>query len=248
MTWRACLGLERRTMRRAGRVTEMNGGETRLGILGGTFNPVHMGHLILAQNALEAHDLAKVLFIPCSTPPHKDASMLLPAEHRLRMLELALEDDPRFDASDIEIRRGGVSYAVDTIAQLSEERPDAQLFFIIGADMLVELHLWRSIYSLLALCHFVTFARPGARVDITGEEAIQLDSPWPERLVRNVRRSRLIEISSSDIRHRVAEGLSIRYLVPPSVERYIEERGLYGAGCAEAGGGTACGGVGRSKL
>jgi len=203
------------------------GSATRIGILGGTFNPIHLGHLILAQNALETHDLAKVLFIPCGTPPHKDAKALIPAEDRLAMVQAAIEGDPRFEALDLEIKRGGVSYAVDTVAQLRGLYPNAVLFFIIGSDTLPELHQWRSIYTLLSLCRFVAFGRPGFDAAGMSREALHLDSPWPERLLENVAVGRLIDISSSDIRHRLAEGMSVRYWVPREVEMYIAEHGLY---------------------
>jgi nicotinate-nucleotide adenylyltransferase len=200
----------------------------RIGILGGTFNPVHIGHLILAQTAIETLELSRMLFIPCATPPHKSPSRLTPAKHRLAMLEMAVEGDPRFEVSDAEIRRGGISYTLDTVADLHKTCPDAELVFIIGADTLPELHLWKEVYTLLALCRIVAFARPGVRLGTLSAKDLHLDSPWPERLLKDIRIGRLIEISSSDVRHRIAEGLSIRYLVPAAVEMYIAEHGLYG--------------------
>lgn len=199
----------------------------RTGILGGTFNPLHIGHLILAQSALEALDLATVLFVPCARPPHKTPLMLAEARHRLAMVEAALAGDIRFEACDVEIKRGGVSYAVDTVAQLHDANPSAELCFIIGSDTLKELHLWKDIYTLLSLCRFVTFGRPGFNIGSIGPGDLQLDPPWPDRLLRNVVSSRMVEVSSSDIRHRVAEGMSIRYLVPDAVEMYVAEHGLY---------------------
>ena len=204
------------------------GNQRRIGVLGGTFNPVHLGHLILAQTAAETHDLEEVLFVPCSIPPHKRGSGLCPAEYRVGMLEAALEGDLCFELSDVEMQRGGVSFAVDTVAELCRRYPDRQIFFIIGADTLPELHTWRNIYDLLTLCTFVTFARPGFNLDSIRRRGLHLDSPWEERLLANVTSSRQIDISSSDIRHRVAEGMSIRYLVPSAVEMYIAEHGLYG--------------------
>lgn len=199
----------------------------RVGILGGTFNPIHLGHLILAQTALEIHELERVILIPCNRPPHKRAASAVAAEHRLAMVRAAVECDPRFEVSDVEVRRGGISYAVDTVAELRTQWPGAELFFIIGTDTLRELHLWRDIYSVLALCTFLPFARPGVEVETIVPEKLQLDHPWPERLVSRISVGRSIEISSSDIRHRVAEGMSIRYLVPDAVEMYIAEHGLY---------------------
>ena len=201
--------------------------EMRIGILGGTFNPIHMGHLILGQTAIEAFGLTKVLFIPCHTPSHKNASSLLDARHRLEMVKLAVEDNWCFEPCDIEIQRGGVSYAVDTVAELRQRYPDARLFFIIGADSLVELHLWRNIYCLLTLCDFVTFARPGLEPENLTAQRLCLDDPWPARLLENLTIGPLIDISSSDVRHRLAEGLSIRYLVPAPVAMYIAEHHVY---------------------
>jgi len=203
------------------------GENNRLGILGGTFNPVHTGHLILAQCAMESFDLGKVLFVPACLPPHKESTMLADAAHRVSMLEMALEGDLRFEASDVEIQRGGTSYAVDTAAELHEIHPDAELCFIVGTDTLAELHSWCNIYTLLRLCRFVTLGRPGFDITEVNHHALRLDPPWPERLLRNYATGCMVDISSSDIRHRVAEGMSIRYLVPRAVEMYITEHGLY---------------------
>lgn len=198
-----------------------------IGILGGSFNPVHLGHLLLAQSALETFELAMVLFIPCAIPAHKDPSTLLDAKHRLAMLEMALEDALEFEVCDIDIKRAGTSYAIDTVSELRSAYPGTQFFFIIGADTLPELHLWKDIGRLLTLCEFIIFDRPRGAVGSIAPESLRLEDPWPERLLRNVMRTRLIDISSSEIRRRIAEGMSARYLVPPSVEMYIAEHNLY---------------------
>jgi len=197
----------------------------RIGILGGTFNPVHIGHLILAQTAFESFELSEVVFIPCSTPPHKGSSRLAPAEHRVAMLKYAIEGDPRFSLSDIEIKRGGVSYSIETIEALRKEYPDSDFFFIIGSDTLLELHLWKNIYQLLEICTFVTVTRPGSV--LPKPESIKLKEPWPEKLIQDTVTRHLVDVSSSNIRHRLAEGMSIRYLVPGEVEMYITEHNLY---------------------
>jgi nicotinate-nucleotide adenylyltransferase len=205
--------------------------KTRIGLIGGTFNPIHVGHLIAAQSALEHFELAKVVFIPCATPPHKDGGALIEARHRLAMVQAAIEDDLRFEASDIEIQRGGRSYTVDTAQTFHEQAPDAELCFIIGADTLPELRLWRDIQRLLTLVRFVCLARPGT--DLAALQAtpdrIGLPAPWPSRLLADVVEGRQVDISSSDIRYRLVEGMSIRYLVPAAVEMYIAEHGLYRA-------------------
>lgn len=199
----------------------------KTGILGGTFNPVHNGHLILAQNALETLELEKVLFIPCARPPHKSCVNLIDARHRAEMIESAIDRDPRFELSEIELRRGGVSYAVDTLMELRSQFPDRTFYFIIGGDTLKELHLWRRIYDLLEMCVFAVFPRPPLNLNSIAAADIELEPPWPEKLLNNVFAGRRIEISSSEIRYRIAEGMSIRYLVPQAVEMYIAEHGLY---------------------
>jgi len=199
-----------------------------MGLLGGTFNPIHLGHLILAQTAMESFELERVLFMPCSVPPHKRSVNLASAEHRLAMVRLAIETDPRFDCSDMELQRGGISYAIDTVQELHRHNPGMECCFIIGADTLLELHQWKNITELLGLCRFVTVARPGVDQKALNPDTLQLPPPWPDTLLRDVCRSRMVDIASSDIRHRLAEGMSIRYLVPESVDMYIAEHRLYG--------------------
>jgi nicotinate-nucleotide adenylyltransferase len=201
----------------------------RIGIMGGTFNPIHIGHMIIAQNALEDLGLSKIMFIPCAIPPHKDATPVVSAEHRKQMVLLAIEDSLFFEESDIELNRDGPSFAIDTIRSLYDKSPDTEFFFIIGSDSLKELYLWKDIYSLLPLCRFITYSRPGTDVTELKEADIFLDKPWPKRLLQDVYRGRHIEISSSDIRYRLAEGLSIQYIVPEPVVMYIYEHGLYGS-------------------
>ncbi|MEI8138405.1 MAG: nicotinate-nucleotide adenylyltransferase [bacterium] len=199
----------------------------RLGVLGGTFNPVHLGHLIMAQDAIERFELTKVMFVPCAQPPHKSSYELPVAHHRLAMLEAAIEGDLQFEVSDMEIQRGGTSYTIDSMRILAEHHPDMELCFIIGADSLMELHLWKDIELLLKLCRIVTIARPGIDLAALAKSDLKLPAPWPERLLADVRGGHLIDISSTDIRYRVAEGMSIRYLVSPAVDMYITEHSLY---------------------
>jgi nicotinate-nucleotide adenylyltransferase len=202
-------------------------GRERLGVLGGSFNPVHLGHLIMAQSALEAFELSRVLLVPCNQPPHKEAARVADSAHRLAMLEHALEGEWRFEVCDIEIQRGGISYTVDTLRALRQRHPESDLYFIIGSDSLRELHQWKDIYTILELCTIVTLCRPGATVDPLSPADLQLRPPHPERLLQNVAVGRMVDISSTDIRYRVAEGMSIRYLVPTGVEMYIAEHSLY---------------------
>ena len=201
----------------------------QLGILGGTFNPVHLGHLILAQDALEHFHLDRVLFIPSAQPPHKRTENLAPAAHRLAMLRAAVAGDPRFEVSSIELERQGPSFTIETIKALRAARPDARLHFIIGTDSLLELHQWRSIEELLGLCEFVTMLRPGFPVEHLEEEQLHVPPPWGAHLLANLFPGHTAEISSTDIRQRVAAGRSIRYLVPEAVAGYIAREGLYPA-------------------
>ena len=149
------------------------------------------------------------------------------AEHRLDMLRLAVESNPRFSVSDIEVERGGVSYTVDTLKTLRDLYPDAALLLIIGSDTLVEIHTWHETEKILELCEVATFLRPGEDAVEAITEKIQLPPEQRKRLLRNVVDAHRIEVSSSEIRMRLAEGLGIRYLVPPEVESYIHEQGLY---------------------
>jgi nicotinate-nucleotide adenylyltransferase len=200
-----------------------------IGIFGGTFNPIHVGHLLTAQDALEQMDLERVIFIPSATPPHKVVDKLASARDRLRMIKLAIRGHDRFDVDDIEIKRGGKSYSVDTLTQLKRRHPRAELFFIIGADSLQELHLWREVARLVTLCTFVTVPRPGFKPEPVIDP--RLDAATRRRLRQHVLRGHPCDIASRDIRTRVARGRSIRYLVPDTVRRYIARCRLY---CASA--------------
>ena len=181
----------------------------------------------MAQDAIEHFELSKVVFLPCARPPHKSQVELTPAPHRLAMLEGAIEGDLQFEVSDMELQRGGVSYTIDSMRRLVDEHPECDLYFIIGADSLVELHLWKDILALLQLCRMVTIARPGLDLAALGASDLKLPPPWPERLLADIRVGHLVNISSTDIRYRVAEGMSIRYLVSPAVDMYISEHSLY---------------------
>lgn len=202
-------------------------GETnnRIGILGGTFNPVHRGHLALAREAITAFHLDKVLFIPSAKPPHKTPQILASVKHRMAMLKLATRGNPQFEICDIETRRTGPSYTIDTVIQLKKINPAVEYYFIIGSDSLLELHMWKQINDLLNLCTFISFGRPGIR---TGKaKDFHLGPKWGKKLLKNFVTGQLPDISSSNIRQRVAQGKSIRYLVPKEVAEYISGKGLY---------------------
>lgn len=201
----------------------------RVGILGGTFNPIHLGHLILAQSAVEMLDLSRLLLVPSGDPPHKHGCEIAASRHRLAMVEAATEDDLVCESCAVEVRRHGPSYTIDTVLDIQSHFQDTGIYFIIGADTLPELHTWHRIDELLELCTFVTFCRPGSAVERLSPAALQLPEPVATVLLENVMESRMIDISSSDIRYRIAEGMSIRYLLPQEVAMYISEHGLYGS-------------------
>ena len=194
-----------------------------IGLLGGTFNPVHEGHLSIAREALRLFALDAVWFIPCAVPPHKPTHDLAPNEDRLAMLRLALAGEPRFDTLPIEFDRPGKSYTVDTVRALQALHPGDGFVFIIGADTLPELHTWHRPLELLALVRIVTLARPGFVPDAP---ALQLPPPWPERLLADLRTGDPLDVSSRDVRAKIAAGQPLS-LVPEPVLRYIQEHNLY---------------------
>ncbi len=201
--------------------------DMRVGVLGGTFDPVHNGHLIIAEEAQSKLGLSQILFIPAGRPWFKDGENVSDMKWRLDMLRLAVEGNPSFSIDTQELERPGASYTVDTIEQLAARMGDGvELYFIIGLDALSELGRWKEPVKLASICHFATMRRPG----YTDLDIAALDSDVPgvsERIhvLDNVQ----VDISSSGIRERVEKGLSIRYLVPAAVRCYIEENGLYKA-------------------
>lgn len=194
-----------------------------IGLLGGTFNPVHEGHLSIAREALRLFALDAVWFIPCSVPPHKPADGLASNEDRLAMLRLALAGEPRFDALPIEFDRPGTSYTLDTVRDLQTRHPDAEFVFIVGADTLPELPTWHRPLDLLARIRIVALARPGF---VPAAAAIRLPSPWPEKLLADLRVGQPVDVSSRAVRAKIAAGQPVP-LVPESVIRYIQEHNLY---------------------
>ena len=198
----------------------------RIGIMGGTFDPIHMGHLITAEMVRTDAHLDEILFIPSARPPHKDGARAASAEDRLIMTERAVQDNPYFSVSDIELRRDGPSYTVDTIAELRADLGEAEIFFITGADAMNDLYRWHEPELLLRSCRFIVATRQGAPLD---ELLIAEKFTAEERSHIQVLPTPHLEISSTVIRARVRAGLSIRHLVPRTVEEYIRERGLYSA-------------------
>ncbi|MBX6422255.1 nicotinate-nucleotide adenylyltransferase [Thermosulfurimonas sp. F29] len=195
----------------------------RVGLLGGTFDPIHLGHLRVAEEVREKLDLSEVWFIPAGVPPHKRSEPHLPFEERLRLVRLAVEEHPAFRVLDLEGRRSGPSYTVDTLEELRRRHPDHDYFFILGLDAFVEIETWHEFRRLPELATLVVVNRG----DLDLESARNLSKrlfPGREVLFLQVRR---LDISSTEIRRLRRSGRSIRYLVPEAVRRRIEERGHY---------------------
>ncbi len=182
----------------------------RVGIFGGTFDPIHHGHLILGQEVIEALRLDRLLFIPAAASPHKLDQKPAAPEVRLEMLRVALEGEPGFQLDEMELQRPPPSYAVDTAELLRFRHPSAEFFYLVGEDHVATLNTWHRFEDLSRLVQFVVLDRGGAKVE----------HPYP-----TIRRH--LDISATNIRNRVAMGHSIRYLVPPAVEKIIRDRQLY---------------------
>jgi nicotinate-nucleotide adenylyltransferase len=182
----------------------------KIGIFGGTFDPIHHAHLILARDALEALDLEKVIFVPAAASPHKLDQQLAPPDVRLEMLRAAIESEPDFEFDPMELQRSTPSYAIETIEAFRQRDPDAELFYLIGEDNAGRLETWHRFAELSKIVQFVVLDRSGEKTE------------HPYRAIR-----RHLDISATDIRNRVATGRSIRYLVPRAVEKIIHDRQLY---------------------
>ena len=215
----------------------------RIALLGGTFNPVHYGHLRLAEEVREALGLGLVLFVPAAVPPHKGGGEARTAEDRLEMTRLATADNPFFEVSEMEIRRGGPSYTVQTLRQLLEQgygaERDLSLSLVMGADSFNDITTWCEYEEILKLASIVVVERPHTPVKKVAEVLPDRLARWyrydgsEDRYVNDYGRTitylttTLMDISSSEIRERVREGLSIRYLLPPAVAEYIMKKELY---------------------
>ena len=196
-----------------------------IGVLGGTFDPVHKGHIMVAEEARARLDLAEVLFVPAGQPPLKEDSPILAVEHRVQMVRLAIADYPYYKLSTIEIDRPGPSFTVDTIVELRDKLGDGdELFFIVGWDSLAQLPKWKEPSRLIKICRLVAVPRPGYSLpDLNSLDAV---IPGLSRRVILLDRPE-IDINATEIRERVAQGLSIRHLVPEPVAEYIRQHKLY---------------------
>jgi nicotinate-nucleotide adenylyltransferase len=198
----------------------------RIGILGGSFDPVHRGHLAMAEAARDAHGLEPVLLVPAAKPPHKAGDQAPPAD-RLAMVEIAARGRRGLAGSDLEIRRGGVSYTVETLEELKKRHPGAELFFILGEDSFPEFFGWRNVERILELARVVTVNRPGWKVAFQPERFPGASPAVLARLERDRVTMPGIAVESRRIREAVRAGKPIAEDVPPGVEEYIRERGLY---------------------
>jgi len=193
----------------------------KIGILGGTFDPIHIGHLVAADQALSFASLDEIWFMPAPNPPHKMALEITTINHRLEMVKKAVEMDPKYKLCTIELDRFGLSYTLDTMKELKMKYPDYQFFFIIGGDMIKYLPKWYGIEELITIVNFIGLDRPGYEYQATSSKENDIIDqvkliPMPQ-----------LDISSTQIRERVKAGRTIRYLVPNNVERYIRENKLY---------------------
>ena len=187
----------------------------RVGVMGGTFDPIHHGHLVAASEVAQSFDLDEVIFVPTGQPWHKE--VVTPAEHRYLMTVIATASNPRFMVSRVDVDRKGTTYTIDTLRDLHKARPDAELFFITGADAIEQILSWKDVEELWSLAHFVAVSRPGHALSISGlpkQDVSLLEVP-------------ALAISSTDCRSRVSRGFPVWYLVPDGVVQYITKHHLY---------------------
>jgi nicotinate-nucleotide adenylyltransferase len=196
---------------------------TSIGILGGTFDPPHIGHLLIAQEALTQLNLSQVLFAPTCQPPHKLGKEITPVEHRVEMVRLAITNHPKFALSRIDADRVGPTYTVDTMRMLREQTPAAEFYFIMGMDSLANLATWHQPDELIRLCKLAVCARPGFTIDM---DSLERGLPGLSARVVFVRSSAL-DVSATELQQRVRAGKSIAECVPAAVASYITAHGLY---------------------
>ena len=210
----------------------------RIGVFGGTFDPVHVGHLILAEQCREQAGLERVLFIPAAQPPHKAVQEITPFARRVEMLALAVAGNPAFIVDELEGQRAGSSYTVDTLEELRRRHPAAELLFMVGGDCLPDIASWREPGRIGELAELLVMSRPGWPAENLAQRGRDHGLP-PGLRIRQLVDAPLVDIASRDLRRRAAEGRSLRYLVPRAVECYIQAHALYqsrgASAVAEAG-------------
>ena len=218
----------------------MRGWLLRFGILGGTFDPIHLGHCRLAEETGEDLKLERVFLVPAAAPPHKEGKPITSFQHRLEMTRIAAQGSPRLEALDLEGRRQGVSYSIDTLRELHEGfKPDPEIFFILGMDAFLEIGTWKEYDRLFDYAHFVVIDRPGFGLEGLEVFLQSLGMPFrkegeggpfvaPSGYTITGRKATLMDISSTMIREKASAGKSLRFLVTEAVRSYITENGLYG--------------------
>ncbi|WP_455717443.1 nicotinate-nucleotide adenylyltransferase [Anaerosporobacter sp.] len=197
----------------------------KIGIMGGTFNPIHLGHLILGQTALEQFQLDKVIFMPTKNPPHKRYDHILDDDIRAKMVELAIEDNPNFELSTFEMEREGITYTADTLSRLTKLHPDEEYYFIVGADSLFYIDKWKDPATIFKLSKLIAAIRDHKSIEEMAQKSAALNEIFHGSI--ELLNSPNIDISSSDIRERIKNGMDIRYYVTPKVASYIQKNKLY---------------------
>lgn len=197
----------------------------KIGIMGGTFNPIHIAHLILAQSSLEQLGLQKVLFMPSKRPPHKCNELIAEDRHRESMVELAIKDNPFFELSSVELLREGTTYTADTLQQLTQTNPDSTYYFIMGADSLFQMENWWEPEIIFKLAHIVAAVRGQETRDELKTQAEYLTEKYHANI--HILNTPNLDIASHELRDKIAKGESIRYMVPETVYEYIKGHQLY---------------------
>lgn len=197
----------------------------KVGIMGGTFNPIHNGHLFLAEHAYQQAGLNYILFMPTMNPPHKSDMSIVSAEHRINMVREAIKDNLHFIISDIELKRPGITYTSDTLKALKEDEPDTEYYFIVGGDSLMMMADWMDPQTVFNLSTIIAGGREQCSQEQLEEQVSYLENAYKGKII--LLDMPLIEISSEKIRDRVANGKSIRYYAPDEVVSYIKEHNLY---------------------
>jgi len=196
----------------------------KIALLGGTFNPIHLGHILVAEDAVEVFSLDKVLFIPCSSPPHKAEQDLLPGHQRMVLVQLGIAGNSKFEASPVEIERGGVSYSVDTVRHARTKHPKDEIFFIVGSDNFKDIGHWNRYSELIKLCEFLVIERPGCPLKLP-PPSVPLDQV--SFLRYRVFEGPTMSVSASEVRRLLREGKNVSHLVPPGVCEHIRTHRLY---------------------
>lgn len=199
----------------------------KIGIMGGTFNPIHNGHLFLAENAFEQAGLDKVLFMPSKNPPHKMKVRQVNEQQRVEMVQLAIQDNSHFELSEFELKREGITYTADTLTLLKQENPDTQYYFIVGTDSLFMMQNWMKPDIIFNLCTVVVAGRDNDNEEIINQQIHSLETTFHANII--FVKMPLIDISSEDIRNRLANEKTVRYYMPGTVIDYIKTNKLYTA-------------------